>query len=419
MACGAGIPPDWYIYQGVRVISHSAPRRIPLTLQSSAGGTYAAMPNSTNPSNYNVANKVSTLFDNNGTVSQSLTGPSEALNARQFGMGVAPGYDVTIGHYFCRDKNNNNHFVEFSFWGLNSWSKSKRIGGFLSPIYDQTFNYNQSQAMQINLAELIPVATGNYQGSLRTNFPIAGSTELPGATDAQKTLSLAFNYATEHSYLYRSVMNNFEINGRISPRNQPNRLVLHPDGRWRRECQPGTYMSYLYGVRLLAVNETFTFHSVGTGPYGNDSANAPQDAVGDIGVVTHNALLGFQIGAEMMFRNCRWAWGFDAKIGPYINLCDQTTTIDANATSGDARTAYHRTLTGDSSPAAMVGEFGIQATYKFKPNLMVHAGYDFMWITGLALGAEQLKFGPNPVNHIGASGTVLAQGVSLGVEWMW
>ena len=36
---------------------------------------------------------------------------------------MAAGYDVTIGHYFCRDRNNNDHFVEFTFWGLNSWSR--------------------------------------------------------------------------------------------------------------------------------------------------------------------------------------------------------------------------------------------------------------------------------------------------------
>ena len=38
--------------------------------------------------------------------------------------------------------------------------------------------------------------------------------------------------------------------------------MLHPDGQWQRECQPGTYMSYLYGLRFMQIDETFKFHSI-------------------------------------------------------------------------------------------------------------------------------------------------------------
>ena len=390
-----------------------------ITAQAPAGGTYSATPNPTT-GNYQVENKVGTLFtDELGTIRQSVTGPNEVLDTRQFGLGVAAGYDMTIGHYFCRDKNNNDHFVEFTFWGLNSWSKEKTVGGYVVPVYDQSATYTQAQSIQINLAELVPTSTGELQGSLRTNFPIAGSTEFPGATDQQKTLSLAFNYGTGQTFEYRSTMNNFELNGRFSPRGEPDRLVLHSDGHWRRECQPGTYISYLYGLRFMQIDETFTFHSTGVGPFGNDSSQPVQDAAGEYDVVTHNSLLGLQVGAEMMFRKCRWAWGVQAKAGPYVNFCNQSSTIDAAVLDGTARPAYHQYLSASAYPAALIGEAGFQATYKFKPNLTGRASYDVMWVSGVALAPEQLQFIANPTNHVGPSGTIFSQGVSLGLEWLW
>ena len=126
-------------------------------------------------------------------------------------------------------------------------------------------------------------------------------------------------------------MNNFEINGRISPRGREDQLVLHPDGKWRRECQPGRYISYLYGLRFMQIDETFRFHGQGvTDTY--DSSGKLIDSVtnaGDYDVVTHNNLLGLQFGADMIFRECRWSWGIRAKVGPYVNFADQTSDIAA------------------------------------------------------------------------------------------
>lgn len=220
------------------------------------------MPDINDPTSYTVFNNVVTSFlGPSGNLLTTQTGPSEVINTKQFGLNVAPGYDVTIGHYFCRDRNNNDHFVEFSFWGLNSWSNATTVNGYRVPVYAQTAGlYDATRAELINLAQMNPVATGNTQGSLRTPFPMAGTfTELPDATDEQKTLSLAFNYGTQHVFAYRSTMNNFELNGRFNPRGQPDRLVLHPDGRWRYECRPATDISYLYGMRLMQIDETFNF----------------------------------------------------------------------------------------------------------------------------------------------------------------
>ncbi len=426
--CGTcnNAPPDWYTLQGVRIFSRGGNKKMGLSYQAPSTGTYG-LTSANGGTTYTIKNNEAlsfTIYSQGATgltsinSSGNITGPSKVVDLRQLDLGVSSSYDATIGHYFCRDKYNNDHFVEFTFWGFSSWGKGKEVNGYLVPIYDETTTYDAAQAGLIFATQEIPTETGRYQGSLRTAFPMAGTLELADATDAQKTLSLAFNYGTNESFYFRSAMNNFEINGRINPCGQPDRLVMEPDGRWRRECQPGTYMSYLYGLRFMQLDETFTFHSNGTGPYNNDYTAATEDAVGDYGVVTHNSLLGLQIGAEMMFRKCRWAWGFTAKVGPYLNFADQESTINASVVDGQ-HDSYYRRLSAAKCQTALIAETGLQATYKFRPNLMGRAAYDFMWISGVAIAPEQLQFNAAPINRIGAGGVIYAQSVTLSLEWLW
>ena len=92
---------------------------------------------------------------------------------------------MTIGHYFCRDENNNDHFVEFTFWGLNSWSDSKTINGFLVPIYDETYPYTQDQVNRINPGRSCRHTSANESyGSLRTPYPELN--QMPGATPSNR-----------------------------------------------------------------------------------------------------------------------------------------------------------------------------------------------------------------------------------------
>ncbi len=327
---------------------------------------------------------------------------------------------MTIGHYFCRDRNNNDHFVEFSFWGLNSWSTSKSINGQLVPTYDESVRYSQSGANSINSGSLVPDTVPNEDvGSLRTPYPELS--ELPGATPSQQTLSLAFNNGTNYTIDYRSTMNNFEVNGRISPRGEPDRMVLHPDGRWREECQPGMYMSYLYGLRFMQLDESFMFHSMSQGffqPDPNASTIVQYNGGGDYDIVTHNSMLGLQIGTDMTFRSCRWTWGVNAKLGPYINFASQNSSIDGQVT-GPALPVVNEQLVGVHYNAALIGQVGFQATYKFRPNLVGRAGWDFMWINGVALAPEQLQFVATPNSNCNTNGSIFSQGVSLGLEWLW
>ena len=67
----------------------------------------------------------------------------------------------------------------------------------------------------------------------------------------------------------------------------------------------------------------------------------------------------------------------------------------------------------------MIGEVGFEATYKFRPNLVGRAAYDFTWVSGVALAPEQLQFDTQPANRINANGLALFNGLTLGLEWLW
>jgi hypothetical protein len=405
---GCMTPADWYTMQGARVLSRSSLRNQPLIYQTLPQGNFTA-----------VAVDAAGDFQVRNLPGTTLA-TRVALNTKQFGLGVSPAYDATIGHYFMRDRNNNDYFVELSFWGLTSWATSKTVDGYLVSIYDPNVNppYSQEEATLINQGLLTPVTTGESVGSLRTPYPTP--LELPAATEAQKTLALAFDYGTLQSISYRSSINNVELNGRITPRGQPDRLVLHPDGRWQRECQEGRYISYLYGLRFMEIDESFSFYSRSHGFRDPNPSTVPPiyDATGTYDINTHNSLLGLQIGTEMLFRKCKWSWGLAAKMGPYLNFASQQSDITATV-DGQPQFNVDEVLRGSHCSAALMGELAFEATYKFRPNLVGRATWDFMWITNLALAPEQVQFVAEPTSRVNTNGSIFSQGPSLGLEWMW
>ena len=193
--------------------------------------------------------------------------------------------------------------------------------------------------------------------------------------------------------------------------------MLHPDGKWRRECQPGTYMSYLYGLRFMQSTKPSP-STARRRDSSRPSEPALRHGAGDYDIVTHNDLLGLQIGADMTFRKCRWAWGVQAKAGPYINFSNQDSTIDADKSDGPSLPSVDERLVGDRYTAALIGEVGFQATYKFRPNLVGRAART-------SCGFRASPWRPNNSSSLRTRPTHqhqrhhFSQGVSLGLEWMW
>ncbi|MEN6459264.1 MAG: BBP7 family outer membrane beta-barrel protein [Thermoguttaceae bacterium] len=370
--CGGGScnPPDWYTEQGVRFFGRSKPRHMALGyLETVIGSTDE--------------------------------GISEKFSDRSAAPNMSVAYEMTLGHYFARDTLNRDHFVEFSFWGLNRFRDVASV--------TSTQRLTQSSGDNTITA-----------GNLYSPYAVFKTSSLLGGTLALTgTLVPGFDEVEKYTTYYSSYTNNFEINGRIVPRGEDDQVVLHPDGKWRRECRPGRYISYLYGLRFMKIDETFRFHGLGLTET-HDSSGTLIDSVvnsGEYDVCTHNNLLGLQIGADMMFRECRWSWGLRAKVGPYVNFADQVSNVAAGVDGETPDFSQH--LSSARHVAALIGEVGLTATYKFRPNLVGRASYDMMWVTGLALAPEQLQFAVSPVNQINTNGTAVMHGPSLGLEWLW
>ena len=177
--CGGGYcqPPLWFTDQEVRIINRSRPRRVTLATQRSIGR---------DP----ITNTLIFVFP-------------DVFNTRSVNYDVAPGYYATVGRYLGRDSQDRDDFLEFTYWGMNTWVDSNFI--------------NNDQRTTETFFGVRTIGVGN----LSSLFPV----DVGG-----------FNRADSQTVSISSEMHNWELNLRLRPRGRPDQLVLQPNGRWRREC---------------------------------------------------------------------------------------------------------------------------------------------------------------------------------------
>ncbi len=157
------------------------------------------------------------------------------MTTKALGFDVAAGYYATVAHYLGRDTSNRDQFVEFGYWGMNTWDAFREANGVLLRVTSGSETWD----------------TGSLMSYFDPTDHISDANE--------QLIGRAFNNALEHDFYYRSEIHNFEVNVSLHPRGRPDRLVLYPNGRWRRERQPGCYLSYLAGLRCMLIDEEFAF----------------------------------------------------------------------------------------------------------------------------------------------------------------
>jgi hypothetical protein len=149
---------------------------------------------------------------------------------------------------------------------------------------------------------------------------------------------------------YTSRLYNAEVNARWNP--------------WPR-------VTVLAGFRWLNLSEELQ----GTLP--------PQRTVPFWDTQTKNNLYGLQIGAEgKLFERGRFSIGCTGKAGLFDNHAEETTSV-----------SIFRVLFGDSAGtdrAAFVGETGVQCKYQVTRRLSLRAGYEVLWLQGMALAPAQI-----------------------------
>ena len=209
--------------------------------------------------------------------------------------------------------------------------------------------------------------------------------------------------AAFHDIQYSSQFNSFEISYRR---------------RQGEDCR--LQYSWLAGIRYFELNEDFVHNTRRVNGLDFDYLNYL--------VHTGNALTGFQIGGDAwitLFPGLRV--GGEMKAGIYGNHARANTHLVAGSAGNTIFDANESAL---SNEAALVAEASMNLLYKLNHNWTFRAGYNFLFVDGVALGIE--NFNPEPPQFSGAPGFVVRRtpfintggnvfyhGASLGLEYMW
>jgi len=198
-----------------------------------------------------------------------------------------------------------------------------------------------------------------------------------------------------HDIAYSSSLNSFEMSYRR---------------RWQgRNCR--LQGSWLAGIRYVSMNEDFVHKTRAT------FQNQPQFM--DYTTSTINSLTGFQVGGDAwvtLIPGLRF--GGEMKVGLYGNYTHQNTSIFATTISDGI---FERT---NENGAAFVGEVSLGMTYRINYNWTLRAGYDFLYLDGVALAIENFNNGPPFVAEqrplfFNNNGDVFLHGATLGLEYIW
>jgi hypothetical protein len=140
-----------------------------------------------------------------------------------------------------------------------------------------------------------------------------------------------------------------------------------------------------------------------------------------------NNLYGGQIGLDSMLWNSGKGMRLEGlvKAGAYYNAANQSSGYSYVNTAPFQSTYSTITVNGPAN-CAFVGEVGLTTVVPLRKNLDLRCGYVGMWLSGLAQPTRQLSgqtLIPSPVDTptgmLTTNGSVVLQGVSLGLEGRW
>jgi hypothetical protein len=148
-----------------------------------------------------------------------------------------------------------------------------------------------------------------------------------------------------------------------------------------------------------------------------------------------NDLYGFQTGVDaVLWEPCYGLRiGVIGKAGIYYN--DIHTDFDYTYRPNLTLAPDNSITSSDStSKAAFLGEIGLNATYQINSHLAVRAGYQMMWLSGVATAVDQVpatsnfnSFASRPNgtanrvidSHANGDSSVFYHGVNAGLEYTW
>lgn len=164
-------------------------------------------------------------------------------------------------------------------------------------------------------------------------------------------------------------------------------------------------LNFLVGVRYLELKEEGLAMAISIGP-GN--------YVVGFGIGGQSRLFGAQVGADgCVWHKGRFELGYMVKAGIYNNDAENVAFMTLFLTpTGDASKA-------SKSHVAFVGETGIQGVCHLTQGLAIRAGYQLLWVEGVALASDQVSVS-DPHYHtatVDTTGSVFYHGAFAGLEF--
>jgi hypothetical protein len=163
-------------------------------------------------------------------------------------------------------------------------------------------------------------------------------------------------------------------------------------------------ISLLSGFRYLNLTEQFQITP-------SDSATAGEQ----YRISARNNLFGAQIGARMGRQVGRLSWSVTGKAGIFGNDAMQRQYVE------DFPAFILRNTQASSGQVAFVGDLNFSAGYRLNPLWSVRAGYNLIWINGVALAAQQVDFTNTATSgtNVAVNNGLFLHGVNVGLEGHW
>jgi hypothetical protein len=346
----------------------------------------------------------------------------------------SPGYDgsarLAIGRFLFRDIGNRDHNFEMVVFGGSEWKEQTGAEAQLTEAGNGLFEL-QSDVFGNGLVNTFPdtVRVRDQRGlHVPQSLDKSGPTRvdfIPSFTSFDRSRAMQTDYSSDfHSW---------EWNYSVAQRMRRDRMEMNPAGQWVRRAQPGFTWDYVAGLRYFDVGERFDWNAQGivldapevtftripnTQFYENDDPMALSDTSGAMNIKTSNNLFGFQLGGGMTYETDRWNVSLFSKHGFMVN--DARATTNLTFTDPDDGSVANNNFGRDlhENGLSYLAQGGVTARYHLRPNLSLRVGWEFMYITGLALAPNQIDFNP-AANQLHITGDGFYSGVTAGTEFYW
>jgi len=166
---------------------------------------------------------------------------------------------------------------------------------------------------------------------------------------------------------------------------------------------------WLGGFRWAGFNDVANLHvDVNAGASNND---------GTYSITTNSQMLGPQIGFKTKRRWNNWStegWAKTMLAGTFLNA--DSAPINTLASGGDP---YRPQASARDVGVGFIGDMNYSIVRRLNNNWSLRAGYNLIWISGVALAPNQFDFSnTNTITLAGAS-NVFLHGANLGLEACW